>query len=226
MRPLGWLLLGAAVFLFAASSAKAQVWKKIKEQTKEKVDKRVEKSEEHVVTRTGQLVDSTVEKTGRGVDSVVSKTGAVVDTVLNTTERGISNAAGAVAGAFKGTDDDEAKLAEDLGDGRATVLGIRFAAGTDQLDASSTAAIKRAAKVLAALEGTFLVEGHVAASADPAGDQALSERRAAAVKARLVAEGVPITRLFSMGFGGMRAPPPAGAAETPNAERIELSRMQ
>ncbi len=219
-------LVTALAFVAGASNARAQVLKKIKQQTKEKIDKRVEKAEENMVTRAGQVVDSTVEKTGRGVDTVVSKFGTAADTVLNKTERGVSSAAGAVTGAFKGSDTDATKLSEDLADGRAVAMGVVFVSKTEQLEPSSRAAIKRLAKVLAGLQGPYLVEGHVAPSADPAADQALSERRAAAVKAGLVADGIPVTRLFSMGFGGMRPPLPASDGRTPNADRIEISRMQ
>lgn len=226
MRSTLLAIFAVLAFIVSSSSADAQVWKKIKQQTKDKVDKRVEKAEENVVARTGQVVDSTVEKAGRGVDTVVSKAGTVMDTVLNKTERGVSNAAGGVANAFKGSDDEASKLAEDLADGRATLTAVRFEPGTDKLDASSGASIARLAKVLSALDGLYLLEGHVSPGADPAGEQALSERRAAALKARLVAEGVPVTRLFSMGFGGTRPPVATPGKTPPNAERVEIARMQ
>ena len=233
MRRFGILALMAMSLLVSARRADAQVWKKVKEQAKEKLDKRVEKSEGKIVERTGKVVDSTVEKVGRGVDTTVAKAGTVVDTVLNKTEHATYSAAGAVANSLKGSDEEASKLAQDLADGRAVVADIRFQGGSDQLETSSAAAIKRLAKVLSALDGTYLIEAHANPSADPSRDLDLTNKRAAVVKARLVAEGVPVSRLFSMGFGATRPTAAAsarggggGGGTTPNGERIEVSKPQ
>ena len=47
----------------------------------------------------------------------------------------------------------------------------------------------------------ILIAGHTEASGDAAVDQSISEKRAAEVKAALVARGVPATRLDTKGFG-------------------------
>ena len=51
-------------------------------------------------------------------------------------------------------------------------------------------------------------------------DQSLSDRRAAAVRDRLIRKGVAADRLFAMGFGGKQSP--RARAEQ---SRVELSRM-
>jgi outer membrane protein OmpA-like peptidoglycan-associated protein len=50
----------------------------------------------------------------------------------------------------------------------------------------------------------ILIEGHTESSGDAAADQAISERRAAEVKAQLVARGVPANALDTKGFGSSR----------------------
>jgi len=212
------------ILLVAAAPglADGQVWKKIKEAAKAKVEAQKTKAATHVVEAAGTVVDSTLEKSGRGVDSAVNKATTVADTAMNATERGVKGVVGGVAGAFKGDGQQQ-----DLAKGRAVVAGIRFAAGSDEIAPSSAAAITRLAKAILATTGTFLVESHTAATNDPTADQAMTDRRATAVKARLIAEGVPAARLFSMGFGATKPPaPPAAKTSAARADRIEVSRMQ
>jgi outer membrane protein OmpA-like peptidoglycan-associated protein len=215
-------LLIMVLLAAAAQRADGQVWKKIKEAAKAKVEAQKTKTATHVVEAAGTVVDSTLEKSGRGVDSAVTKVGTVADTAMNATERGVKGIASGVAGAFKGDG-----LQQDLAKGRAVVAGIRFAAGSDQIEPSSASTITRLAKAILGTSGTFLIESHTAATSDATAEQALTDRRASAVKARLVAEGVPAARLFSMGFGATK-PPAQQAAKTsaPRADRIEVSRMQ
>ena len=212
------------ILLVAAAPhhADGQIWKKIKEAAKAKVEAEKTKAATHVVEAAGTVVDSTLEKSGRGVDSAVSKASTVADTAMNATERGVKGVVGGVVGAFKGDG-----LQQDLAKGRAVVAGIRFAPGSDEIMSSSTSMTTRLAKAILATPGTFLVESHTAATNDATADQALTDRRATAVKTRLIAEGVPAARLFAMGFGATKPPAPA-TANTPAArpDRIEISRMQ
>jgi outer membrane protein OmpA-like peptidoglycan-associated protein len=145
---------------------------------------------------------------------VIDKTGQVVDTVLNKTERGIGRAFAGVTG---GAD----SLGADLADGRAVLSGVGFADGSDALTVASEPYLARLAKLIAGGGATYLLEAHVAPRGDAVADQALSDRRAATVKTRLVAAGVPATRIFALGYGSTR-PMPAGGT----ADRVELVTMR
>jgi len=113
-------------------------------------------------------------------------------------------------------------LAEQLGRGRVVLREIRFAPGSDRINQSSIAVLRELAQALVASSGVFLIEGHTDASPDAASSQLLSERRAVAVKARLVSEGVAAGRLLAVGYGASR---PAGTEHKHNA-RIEVTRVQ
>ncbi len=113
-------------------------------------------------------------------------------------------------------------LAEQLGRGRVVLREIRFAPGSDRINQSSIAVLRELAQALVASSGVFLIEGHTDAAPDAGSAQLLSERRAVAVKARLVSEGVAAGRLLAVGYGASR---PAGTDHKHNA-RIEVTRVQ
>jgi outer membrane protein OmpA-like peptidoglycan-associated protein len=90
--------------------------------------------------------------------------------------------------------------------GRATLYGILFDLDSATLRAESKPVLDEVVKVLAAEPGWKLtIEGHTDASGSAAHNQALSEQRAAAVKAYLVSQGVDAARLTTAGFGSSRA---------------------
>ena len=213
------LALAATSSLAVPARADAQqLWKKIKDQTERKLEARKAKVDSATVARVGRTVDSTLERTGRAVDTAVSRTTGAADAAVDKTGRVVSLAAGALAG----KDDEEEKLAADLADGRAVLPGIRFEGTSERLAATSEPHLERLAKLLKAHPGSFVIEGHADDGGNATADLALSEKRAAAVKARLVAAGVPAERLFAMGLGAAR--PPADA--TGGRARIELARMK
>lgn len=107
-----------------------------------------------------------------------------------------------------------------LGAGRVVLRSLRFAEGTAVLDPASGALISEIAGALARTPGQFLIEAHVDGK-DAAAAQALSEQRAAAVKAALVAAGSSPMQLAAVGYGATR--PLAGAR---SSERIEIARTQ
>jgi outer membrane protein OmpA-like peptidoglycan-associated protein len=115
---------------------------------------------------------------------------------------------------------DPADVAAALAAGRAVLPGLRFAEGTAMLEPSSAALISQVAGALARTPGQFLIEGHVDGRHTPA-TQALSEQRAAAVKAALVAAGSSPMQLAAVGYGATR--PVAGAK---SSARIEIARTQ
>jgi len=186
----------------------AQIWKKVKEGVSQKVGARKQKADSTIVQTAAGAVDSTLATGSRAVEAGSAKLAAGADTAINRTERGVANA-------FRGSGDKEigALVAADLKSaGRAVVPELEFAPGSANLVPSSEPALKAIAKVLRGGTGAFLIEGHVDASADAAADQELSGQRAAAVKKRLIALGVPAARLFASGYGSTRPLPPTASA--------------
>jgi outer membrane protein OmpA-like peptidoglycan-associated protein len=114
------------------------------------------------------------------------------------------------------------QLAGQLGEGRVVLRDIHFAPGSDRIDPSSDSVLRDLAGALVASAGVFLVEGHTDLMRDSEFAQHLSEQRAAAVKARLVSEGVAANRLLAVGYGASR---PARTDHRHNA-RIEVTRVQ
>jgi outer membrane protein OmpA-like peptidoglycan-associated protein len=212
------LLAGAAllaVWSAAPETAQAQgILKRIKEQTTKRLEDRRAKLDSSVMKTTGGAVDSALAKSGRGADAVVTRAGDVANTAIATTEKGLKNVVGVA--------DPASDISTRLATGRAVFDDIRFAQGADQLDPSSAEALKRLATAIVAAPGTYLIEGHTDPAPSPADAQALSQRRAAAVKTQLVANGVPADRLLAVGYGATR---PNAANPQANA-RIEVVRAQ
>lgn len=113
-------------------------------------------------------------------------------------------------------------------DGRMTLEGIEFDVGSDRLRPTSEAPLAAAAAVLKAkADLTVEVEGHTDDTGAEASNLALSQRRAEAVRARLIALGVPASRLTAKGYGASR---PIASNETPEGKqrnrRVELVRPE
>ena len=115
-----------------------------------------------------------------------------------------------------------AALAQQLAQGRLVLREIRFAPGSDRIDQSAATVLRDLAQALIENAGVFLIEGHTDASPDAASSQLLSERRAVAVKARLVSEGVAAGRLLAVGYGASRPHRDDGRHNA----RIEVTRVQ
>jgi OOP family OmpA-OmpF porin len=87
-------------------------------------------------------------------------------------------------------------------EGRVRLYGILFDTDSDHLkDESKTALDQLLAAAKAEPTWKFLIEGHTDNAGGDAHNQPLSEKRAAAVKAYLVAAGVDTGRLATQGFG-------------------------
>lgn len=83
---------------------------------------------------------------------------------------------------------------------------VNFETGSARLTRSSEAVIAKAAEAIQGAPAGTKVEvgGHTDGQGDAVGNQALSEQRAQAVAAALVAHGVPAERLVARGFGSNR----------------------
>ena len=119
--------------------------------------------------------------------------------------------------------DSAARFAADLIAGRLVVRGISFNAGGATIDPSSIETLRTLAAALQRTTGTYLIESHTAGGR---GAQALSDRRAAAVRTWLLAAGVEPSRLYAAGFGATRPrPPPKNGGAQESSDRIEVSRV-
>ncbi|HET8656011.1 MAG TPA: OmpA family protein [Longimicrobiaceae bacterium] len=108
--------------------------------------------------------------------------------------------------------------------GRVATQGIYFDSGSDRIRPESTPTLKQITAMLTAHPDLRLtIEGHTDNVGSAAANQALSERRAAAVAAYLAGQGISADRLESKGFGASK---PAASNDTPEGRqqnrRVEL----
>ena len=122
----------------------------------------------------------------------------------------------------------ESEITKDLEEmGRARVYGVNFDTGSDVIRDESKPTLDQ---IVAALkqrpEWKLVIEGHTDSTASAAFNQQLSERRAAAVKNYLQANGVDGARLSTVGFGASK---PISDNNTPVGRalnrRVELIRQ-
>lgn len=112
-------------------------------------------------------------------------------------------------------------------EGRIVVHGIYFATGSDVIRPESGGALRNILALLTA-DGAlrFRVEGHTDDQGGPKVNGPLSERRAAAVKAWLVSQGVAASRLETKGLGATK---PIGANDSQegraNNRRVEFVKL-
>lgn len=78
---------------------------------------------------------------------------------------------------------------------------IEFSSGGAAIGAASDRLLDQIAQAARGCPGRILIEGHTDNVGDPAGNQRLSEARAAAVRDALVRRGIPQVRLETLGYG-------------------------
>lgn len=104
------------------------------------------------------------------------------------------------------------EVREDEREFRLVLDGGVFSSGSPTLTRAAREEMRVLATILAGYPGHIItVEGHTDAVGNPAANQALSEARAASVRAALIAEGVDPLWLGARGFGQQR---PAASNET------------
>ena len=113
-------------------------------------------------------------------------------------------------------------------EGRFTAEGILFDTNSDRIRPESIPVLKELSEVLSRHSDLRVaIEGHTDNTGADAANQALSEKRAAAVKQWLVSQGnIPASRLESQGYGSSR---PSASNETADGKqanrRVELVRL-
>jgi outer membrane protein OmpA-like peptidoglycan-associated protein len=114
-------------------------------------------------------------------------------------------------------------------DGRIATQGILFATNSDRLRPESTPTLEEIGTMLKDHpELRIAIEGHTDSDGEDAYNQTLSEKRAAAVKAYLIATyGIQDSRLRTAGFGESK---PVEDNATPEGKqqnrRVELVRVE
>jgi outer membrane protein OmpA-like peptidoglycan-associated protein len=190
---------------------------------KEKASEATSQTAANLTNSATQVVDATAQ-TG---SNLVSGAAAQATSVAQTKVGGVTSAL--VPSALRGGANAD-NLAMAVQSGKAELRMMRFIGNTEVLDATGRGLVKQLAGVLNATPGNFLIQAHtdlLPSPADPGATQVLSERRAAAVKAALISNGVAEGRLKALGYGASspkpEVPPEGGL---PSSARIEIWKMQ
>jgi outer membrane protein OmpA-like peptidoglycan-associated protein len=193
--------------------------KQVADGVAQKVADNKAKAESTVVNATSNAADSALTKTNRGLAATADKAGDVANKGMNGAENGVK-------GLFAGVMTTPDQFAADLKAGRVTMRDIEFGGlEASDLKPTSDVVLQKLATALIGATGNFLVEGHVNLVGDSDIEQELSDRRSAAVKARLVSLGVPEERLSAKGFGATK-PAEGNTTSAKTNARVEVSRIQ
>jgi outer membrane protein OmpA-like peptidoglycan-associated protein len=116
---------------------------------------------------------------------------------------------------------DKAALQKQINDAIAG-QGITFEPNSATLTGAGAAAVQKIAPLLAGKDVSFEVSGHIADVANSFDGQKLSDERAAAVKAQLVAAGMPADRVTAKGYGATK-PLAGNPPSAPANRRVEIT---
>jgi outer membrane protein OmpA-like peptidoglycan-associated protein len=114
------------------------------------------------------------------------------------------------------------------GDGRFTFKNLTFATGSANIDGATAAEVDNMAAILKAYPGVKVnVEGYTDNTGNADANVQLSQARANAVKARLMAKGIDAARVNTKGFGAAKPVADNGTAEgRAQNRRIEMVIMK
>jgi len=107
----------------------------------------------------------------------------------------------ASGGAQSGADSVDVRLTRELTTRRARLPPLELTKQGDRLAQSSIESLKRVARVMATMPGSFIIEAHVKPTSNATADQASADRHASIVRGALIELGVPAARLFAVGVG-------------------------
>jgi outer membrane protein OmpA-like peptidoglycan-associated protein len=192
-------------------------FKKIGSHIKQKAAEVKSETSQNLTAAATQVVDTTFQTGSRLVASTTAE-------VTNTARMGIGGVGRQLMLAPQRGGANADNLALAIASGRAVLVEMRFAPGTDVLEPSARELARRLAVELRTAMVTtpgaqFVIEGHVDSVPNA---QVLSEYRAAAVKAALSSNGVDAKRLIALGYGTSRPLQPGA----PATARIEIARTQ
>lgn len=166
------------------------------------------------VTAPVEAVKEVAQETTSAVTNVFGK---VNDAAMGVLDK-ITFAAGSVGDQMMGFIKGGAK-----GDGRFRFNNLNFASGSDVIDAASQVEVDNLAAILNAYTDVKVnIEGYTDSQGNADSNQALSQRRAEAVRTQLLSAGISDARITSQGFG---ADNPVATNDTPEG-RAENRRIE
>jgi outer membrane protein OmpA-like peptidoglycan-associated protein len=190
------LLVAISFAMPPARPAQAQFLKRVTERVKEKAVERKLQAEESVLTRAAEPADSVMTKVAAPVESLAARVGG-----------GAGAAVGRI-GRDGSQSEDEARLRQELASGRAALPAVQFEPGTSAIVPASEPSLRALLAVMTGSPNVFLIQGRADPASPPASAADLAVGRANAVKAWLVANGIPGPQVFAAGEGAAAADAP------------------
>jgi len=190
-------------------------------------------------------VDSMADKVGETTGAMVDGAGDMAKSTVDVVGDAAEDAADMVGGAFSNINEAAKSALSSIkfaagsagsqmmdyieggfkGDGKVTFKNLTFASGSSAISGSTAAEVDNLAAILKAYPDVKLnIQGFTDNTGNADGNIALSQKRADAVKSRLVAQGIDGSRLMTKGYG---AADPVASNDTPEGRaqnrRIEAA---
>jgi hypothetical protein len=206
-------VLIAVALLGAATPAYAQggLLKRVKDTAKQRAATAAAQAATAVVQKSGDVTDSTLQPGVAVVDSAAGRATGAVSSLVGRVQGRLP---GAIGGRERTSAPESAaprSASAAAREGGATLervplTGVVFVGPDDALAPAATAYLREVVRGLATSAATWTVTAVVPPAGDTTRDQARAARRAAAVKAVLVAAGLPAARLTTAGRVAAGAP--------------------